>query len=158
METIKFKRENLAKYKTISTPGKYELEVASNVSEKNRITDEDGKNPRYIVNLRAVANDKLPQLRELFKDQEEVEIEETNGLFLTGNIWERDGQKTTLPMKGEKVDCAVDTVTSREGEEVLRVVNMRVNPSAAPEAISLDTFFAEVSEEEKEKANELTHA
>ena len=98
METpsIKFKRAALAGYAFI-TPSmkgrKIELEVSSNVTEKNRVISETGRES-YIVGLKAIAP-KVLAVKQLFASREEVDIEETNGLFLTGNIWINNGQPST---------------------------------------------------------------
>jgi hypothetical protein len=146
MEKIMFKTVLLAAYSIISAPGKYELEVLSNVTEGNLVADADGQNPRYIANLKAVAADKLPQLKQVFADKQEVPIEETNGLFLTANIWQREGRAADLPMKGEKVEVTIDYVESREQEKVLRVTNIKRKPAVAAPKLDLASFFAPVTQ------------
>lgn len=141
-----FKTILLAAYSVISAPGKYELEVLSNVTEGNLVADADGSNPRYIANLKAIAADKLPQLKQVFADKQEVPIEETNGLFLTANIWKREGRAADLPMKGEKVEVTVDYVESREQEKVLRVTNIKRKPAIAPAKLDLASFFSPVTQ------------
>jgi len=143
METqIKFKRSQLANYAVITLPGKYELEVASDVSPDRLIIDEDGSNARHIVNLKAVASDKLDQLKAAFGNKTEINIEQTNGCFMTANVWKREGQNSDLPMKGETVDAIVDYVTPREGEEkVLRITSLKRKPSKVAQKISLNEFF-----------------
>jgi len=142
METIKFKTALLGLYATITSPGRYELQVANNVSDSNLVSDEEGKSERYIVNLRAIAQDKLEQVKAVFAGKEEVEIDQTNGLFMTANIWKQKDKPANLPMKGEIVDVTVDFVESREGEQVLRITN--IQRKAAQKAARLDVlhFFA----------------
>lgn len=136
-ETIKLKRAYLAGCQMITRPGKYSLTVSST---PNLFTDEKGS--RYIIGTKAIAEHKLAQARELFKDSEEVDIEQTQGLFLTGNIWVREGSKLNLPAKGENVDCNVDYVTSREGDQILAITSLSVKEAVKGEKINLDTFFA----------------
>lgn len=142
---IKFKRSALAKYDAITAPGKYKAVVSNNVSEKNLFSDDNGS--RYIVGLRSIFPDKLAQVKELFKDQEEVAIEETNGLFATGSIWKNEGQSVSLPMRGEEVEVTVGYVPSQDGEEVLRVTNISVLPAKVAAKVSLVDLLQEVSAE-----------
>jgi hypothetical protein len=153
METtsaITFKRTSLAGYREIKTPGTYELEVSNNVSEKNLFEDENGRQ-RYIVGFKAIASDKLPQLREVFGNSPEVAIESTNGLFLTGSIWKNGESTPALPMKGEKAKVTIDWVNPREaaeGEVVLRITNIQVQAAKTADKLSLETLFAPVPEGE----------
>lgn len=135
---IIFKREQLGNYSPINEPGTYELEVAGNVTEKNLFTDESGS--RYIVNLKAIAKDKLQQVKETFKEHESLPIEQTAGLFMTGSIWKNGA--ITLPMRGEKVKVTVAFVPSRDGEEVLRVTNILVQPAKTAARLNVASFFA----------------
>lgn len=139
METIMFKKEQLGSYAKIVKPGKYELEVASNVTEKNLVDN------RYIVNFKAIAADKLPQLKEAFSFFTEIPIDQTNGLFLTGNIWVNDGQAVQTPMKGEVVDVTIDHVEDREGQSVLRVTNIKLKPAVKAAKLDLASFFEETA-------------
>lgn len=137
---IIFKTDALKNYTQISRPGTYELEVAGNVTERNLFTDESGS--RYIVNLKAVADDKLAQLVEAFKGQESLPIEATSGLFMTASIWKNAGSTPQLPMRGEKVKVTVGHVASRDGEEVLRVTNIAVQPAETGKKLDLSKLFA----------------
>lgn len=145
METIKFKKAQLASYEVITQPGKYSLQVANDVTDKNRVTNEDGSAPRYIVGFKAIAEDKLAQVREAFKGAngetlDEIEIDGTNGCFMTGNLWDSTG--VVIPAKGERVDCIVDLVKARDtDEEVLRVISMKVRKSISAPKVDLNTFF-----------------
>jgi hypothetical protein len=136
-ESIKLKRAYLAGCQMITQPGKYSLTVSS---APNLFTDDKGS--RYIVGTKAIAEHKLAQARELFKESEEVDIEQTQGLFLTGNIWVREGYRVNLPAKGENVDCNVDYVPSREGDMILAITSLSVKEAVKGEKINLDTFFA----------------
>ncbi len=146
METtgIIFKRSQLANFSPIDEPGKYKLTVLNNVSEKNLFTDENGRQ-RYIVSLKAIATDKLPAIQEVFGASEEVAIESTNGLFLTGSIWKNEGETPALPMKGEEVEVTVGEVASQDGEAVLRVTNMRVLAAKTAKKLDVAAFFAPVA-------------
>lgn len=142
-----FKREWLKNVVIIKHPmTKVELEVTSNVTEKNRINaTEPGKSDKYIASLKAVALDKYDRLLELFKDRAEVPIEETNGIFLTGTIWLNDGDKApSLPMKGEKILANVDFVENREGDQVLRVTNIMLQAPVQAEKFDYASVFESV--------------
>ena len=157
-ESIKFKRTKLAEYSLISTPGKYELEASSNVTERNLVTDE-ADNSRYIASFKAIAKDKFTQLKETFKDIEEVDIEQTNGLFLTANIW--NNGSVELPMKGEKVECNIDFVEARDGSSVLRITNIKLRPAKKADKLDLSSFFNDEGaaiDTQVETSKELVHA
>lgn len=141
---ILFKTSLLDKFALIDSPGKYNLTVLNNVSEKNLFTDDKGS--RYIVNLKAIAKDKAQQVAETFAGQESVAIEETNGLFMTASIWKPEGQSPSLPMKGEEVEVTVGYVASQEGEEVLRVTNIRVNSAKTASKFSFAAVAAHTNE------------
>lgn len=134
---IKFKKAYLGAFSTLSVPGKYKVQVQNNVSEKNLFTDGEGRQ-RYIVSLKAISADKLPQLSQVFADSEEVDIEQTNGLFLTASIWKKDeNDHPALPMKGEEVDVIAGCVADRDGVEVLRITNIQVATAKRAERFSL---------------------
>lgn len=139
---IKFKRAWLATFAYLTSPGKYIVKVLNNVSEKNLFTDENGRQ-RYIVGVRALAPDQLPQLQQVFAEgQEEVAIEETNGLFLTAAIWKKDeNDQPMIPMKGEEVEVTVGLVANRDAVEVLRITNIRVLPAKKATTLSLDALI-----------------
>jgi hypothetical protein len=145
---IKFKRSLLATFAMLSIPGKYTVKVFTNVSEKNLFTDEKGQQ-RYIIGLRAIAPDQVPQLKQVFAEGvEEVDIEETNGLFLTAAIWKKDeNDQPALPMKGEEVEVNFGPVLNRDGEEVLRITNIHVLPAKKAEAFSLASLNTQVAAE-----------
>lgn len=147
METtkIQFKKSQLVGYVLIEKPGKYELESSSNVTDKNLVTDESGRS-RYIAGFKAIASDKLDQIKAVFAGKDEVSIEQTNGLFLTANIWANEGQVADLPMKGEKVDVTVDYVEAREGGQVLRITNVKRKPAQVASKLDLSTFGIEIVE------------
>lgn len=139
-----FKREWLKDYRVIDRPmNKVELEVTSNVTEKNRINaTEPGKSDKYIASLKAFAPDQAERIRELFLHREEVPIEETNGLFLTASIWDK-GPDTYLPMKGEKVLVNIDYVPNREGVQVLRPTNLQAKAAEKAKAFDFSEFFGD---------------
>lgn len=159
METIariaKFKRALLSTFAFITAPvSKVELEVLYNVSESNLITDEDTGRQRYIVSLKAIAPDKIDAVKQVFAHQEEVEIEKTNGLFLTANIF-KNGEKTPhLPMRGEKVNCSIDYVQDREGKQVLRVTGISLRPAETAAKLDINALFGQPSGQTQEQ----THA
>lgn len=136
METIKFKTALLSTFAMISEPGKYKVQVLNNVSEKNLYT-ENGRS-RYIVNLKAIAADKKAEVFETFSGKGEVEIDETNGLFLTASIWKNGEETPALPMKSEIVTVNVGLVADRDGVEVLRVTNIQVAAAKTASKFSLE--------------------
>lgn len=143
METIKYKRAYLSACALIAVAGKYSLQVSNDVTDKNLVANEDGSAPRYIVGLKAIAEDKYAQVREVFKDSEEVEIDQTNGLFMTANIWKTGNE--VLPVKNEIVDCIVDYVPNKEsGEMVLRIVSIKVRKATVADKLDVIKFFTEV--------------
>lgn len=140
------KTSKLNGYATPSAPGTYELEVTNNVTENNQYTDASGT--RYIVNLKAIAPDKLEQVRQAFKGKESISSEEAQGLFMTGSIWKAEGKTPVLPMRGEIVKATLALVPSRDGEEVLRITNILVQPAKQAARLDVAKFFAEVEEGE----------
>jgi hypothetical protein len=159
---IMFATENLEKqgYAFIDSPGTYTLEVASTVTEKNLVKNSGGNGESYIVGFKAIAEDKKAQVLEVFTGKNEVPIEMTQGLFLTGNLWKNAGLKR-LPIKGEKVDVVIDHVSTREDKEVmvLRVKTMNLRPVSEAKKMTIQSFFSgaapsngEVIKNEKEHA------
>lgn len=133
----------LAGYAVITKADKYELVVASTPTEKNLVKREGGFET-YIVNLKAIAEDKLEQLSQLFNGRNEVPIEEAQGLFMTANIINREGVR--LPIKGEKVTCIVDWVNGKDfaetAQQVLRVsAPPLVKQSVTPAKLDVTKFF-----------------
>jgi uncharacterized protein YnzC (UPF0291/DUF896 family) len=139
--TINFKRSSLVGFQEISEPGKYKVQVLNNVTDKNLVESASGRQS-YITSLKAIFPDKLEQLKQVFAESEEVAIEQTNGLFATGNIWKNSDETPALPMKGEEVEVTVGYVPNRDGEEVLRVTNMRVLGAKVAKKLSLEGLFA----------------
>lgn len=137
MEKIMFKRTALALFAIITAPGKYLLTNYSDVTERNLV---DGK---YITTLKAIPADKLGQVKEVFGKENAVEIEKTNGLFLTTNIWDRPGVR--LPGKGEVVEATVGYVKSRTGEDVLRVTALSVPKAQEATKFDLAIFNEEAT-------------
>lgn len=146
-----FKKSNLAKFAVITRPGKYKLGCYSDVTNRNLV---DGK---YITTLKAIASDKLGQVREAFGTEEEIAIERTNGLFLTANIWDKEGVR--LPAKGEMVEATIDYVTARNSEEqVLRVVALSVPQAETATKFNVESFFAPAEEVAAPEGTVLEHA
>ena len=152
MKEVTFKKSWLKDYKVIKDPmSKVELTVTSQVDERHRVPTENGHS--YIVNLKAIAKDKLDDVLALFKENDEVPIAETNGLFLTGNIWHNEGSPAPeLPMKGEKILANIDYVENREGEEVLRVTTMAIRAAATASQFDFDALFNEAADEVENEA------
>lgn len=150
---IRFKRAQLAGFKLIGAGDigrKLELEVLHNVTEKNLVTSEKSGRESYIVSLKAITPDKVAGLQEVFAETEEVDIEQTNGLFLTANIWKNEGSTPRLPMKGEKVEVIIAEVPNREGEAVLRVGNLQVRAAEEAKSIDLTAMFGASASHEVE--------
>lgn len=151
---IMFKVTSLLSFKQIIKPGKYLLDTFSTVTDANFIAGEDGKSDKHILTVRAIAKDKLAQVAEVFKGKQEVEIEETNGLFMTASIW-----RGPLPMKGEKVECVVDYVDNADKtDRVLRVTGIRVIAAQVAESLNLESILSlEPIEKVGAESNELVH-
>jgi len=140
-----FHKQWLGNYAIIDGPGKYSLPVTSQpqlfVPDP---TTGDQSNPRYIVNVKAILKEDIPAIREVLKGKDYVNAQEMRDFFLTGTIWVNDdGVQPEIPMKGELVDCAVDYVPNREGEEVLRITSMNVLPAVKAPKVDLDALFGE---------------
>lgn len=131
-----FKTALLATFVLITKPGKYLLKAFTNTDDRNLVTDENGRQ-RHIISFRAVAQDKLAQLQQVFAGKDEVPIDQTNGLFLTANAWVQPDRAADLPMKSEEVECNVDYVPSRDGEQVLRITNYKRKPAEKASFIDL---------------------
>jgi hypothetical protein len=129
---IMFKKSDLGKCALITQAhSKVKLIVARNVSERNLIlATEAGKNDKYIVTLRAIPIDKATKVKALFANREEVPITEMKDVFLTASIWVNDpANPPQLPIKGEEVFVNIGPVPNRDGEEVLRVTAMVLQPA-----------------------------
>jgi hypothetical protein len=147
---------------------KVELEVASNVTEKNKImATEPGKSDRYLVTLKAIPEDQIGRVKELFLGKTEVPIEEANGILLTASIWVDEDSNPQLPMKGEKIYVSINWVNKRSDgtvpvEKVLRATATALKPADKLKSIDLDSFFEEAKVEEPaataESGNEITHS
>lgn len=151
---IMFKVTSLLLFALIQKPGKYLLDVFSTVTDANFIPGEEGKSDKHIVTVRAIAKDKAAQVKEVFAGKTEVEIEETNGLFMTGSIW-----NGPLPMKGEKIECVVDYVDNADKtERVLRITGLRVATAETAEKFSLESLNAVTATPKVgAESNELIH-
>lgn len=149
LKISKSKIEN--EYLFIDSPkSKVSLAVAQNVSEKHKVTDDQGRE-KYIVNFKAIADDQIGEVLDKFANSDEIPVEELNGLTLTGSIWVNDGQAPQLPMRGEKVDCIIDYVKDRQGDQVLRVTNLALKAPEQASKVSFEQLFQKygvVSDEE----------
>lgn len=157
-----YKKEWLKDIVIINTAlPKVELTVASTVNEKNYIPPSaPDKSGKWIVTLKAIAIDNVARLKELFKHRDEVPIEEMNGLFMTGNIWEVEGMEKELPSRGEKVLCSVGLVQlKKEDRKALRITGEpKLQKAVKLDSINMDTFFTEEDELVLNEATEATVA
>ena len=123
-----------ALYAMILAPGTYIVKAGTS----NRIFDENLKKHKWITNLKAVAAHKIDSVKEAFAGKEEVEIEDLNGLTMSANTIENEGQTIELPIKNSDVKVIVDYVTNKKGERMLAVTGMSVTPAARPKTFSFD--------------------
>jgi len=146
----KFYRDNLRSYEHIVAPGTYMLMCANNVSDKHLKAEPDGSNARYIVQFMAINDDKLPELVALLKDNDEVDIKLTEGLFLTHSIPANNGREVRLPMFKERVECVVDWVPLVDGSKALRIVNAKYRDPSRPPKFDMSIFFSQKADKEDE--------
>lgn len=140
---IMFKRSSLSGYSLLPKPGKWKVTVANNVDERSLYKDEKSGQVKYIINLKALAPDQYELAKDVFRDKEEVEIEETNKLFLTASVWVNGNTATQeLPLKGEVVEAFLGFVKNREGMDVLRITGLRVGKALEAVTIDLEDMFA----------------
>lgn len=137
-----FRKEWLANYAIIDGPGKYEVTTTSNPNLYDPAEYGEEGNPRYIVNVKAVLREDLAKVAELLHGKEFVKADDLNDVFMNGNIWVNDGVVPELPMKRENITVTIDYVTNREGEEVLRITGIQVQPVKKAPKIDLDALFA----------------
>lgn len=165
---LPFKIATLKEFPIINSPvDKIVLEVLHSVTEKNLIVRENGR-ASYVISLKAIAEDKLPLLIEKFtdivKNNQEALWEDTNGFFMTVNAWINDGERPSLPMKGEKINCSINWVDNQDKtSKVLRVIAYSLNPAVQPKlkfdlaSIGLDGVQAETLASAKPASGELVH-
>lgn len=144
-----FHREWLTNYTIIDGPGKYTLQVTSKPQLYIPDPSEDATNPRYIVNVKGLLKEDLPAIRELVKNRPVVPASEMREFFLTGTVWVNDdGEEPEIPMKGESIECAIDYVPNRDGEEVLRVTAINVPRAKKGKKVDLEALLASDDDEE----------
>lgn len=138
-----FKRDWLADYIVVDEPGTYEAVTTSTPNLYDPAEYGEEGNPRYIVNVKAVTEENLPKVVETLDGQEFVRIDQTNGLFMNGNIWiNEDGEEPMLPGKRELVKINVNYITNRAGEEVLGITDITVLPTKKGKKINMNALFA----------------
>lgn len=154
VKSTEFKKEWLAGYKNVTKPGVYEIEVASNVTDKNFYPAQTpDESDRHIVSLRAFFPDQAPTIKDLFSKADAVSYEHTKGLFATATLWHNDGiPPARLPMRGEKLMCTVGFVPNKEEQQVLRITNISAGKVDVAATINLNTFFGEEEEEEEQSS------
>jgi hypothetical protein len=140
-----------ASHSVVRKPGKY-LIIAGN---NNRIFDENLKKHKHIVNLRAVTEANVPKVMEKFAGKAEIDITDLNGLTMSANIIENEGQVVSLPIPGEKVEAIIDWVEGREGK-VLAVIKLGIAKAVEAEKFSFDDATAPSETEKKEQTISVT--
>lgn len=147
---IMIKKSSFA-YAMILVPGVFTVKAGS----FNKIHDENLGKDKYIVNLKAIiGKENADKVRELFKDQESVDLGELNGLTASANIIINEGKNPDVPMKNQDVRINVEYITTREDKRMLAVTSILVPPAAAASAFSFDD---EASEEVSDQALSATN-
>jgi hypothetical protein len=115
------------------------------VTEGNRVKGKDGKADKYIVQLKAIPEDKLEALKELFKDgKTEVPIREMRPILLSANLWVNNPEyPPTLPMRDEEVYVNINYVDNKErNKKVLRATDIQMKPATTGESMDWDKFLS----------------
>lgn len=157
MEPMKFYRSSIVGYETFEKPGRYTLVCANNVTDKHLVCDPDGTNPRYIVNFKAIAPDKVKDVTAILMDNEEVDMELMKGMFLTYSIYVNDKPEVVLPIRGEKIECIIDLVTLRDGTDALRIVAATLKERGKSKKFDSSVFFAPPTERTLKITEEEPH-
>lgn len=154
----KFRRILLDGYRAIVEPGKYLLPVQNNVDVRHLYVDPEGR-AKYIINFKAMAPDQVERAVSIFGNDDEVSLELTNGLFLTGSVLKREmEERYTLPLKGERIEVNIDYVLTRENQTVLRITSVRPNTIKNARYLSVADIFRRNEDEQQQTQGELAHA
>jgi hypothetical protein len=130
----------IAKYKAIKGPGVYEVYAGSNNWIEQKGLDEG----KFIVNLKAVPSHKVQDFLDLFKDSDEIAIEDLKGLTMTANIPVNNG-RANVPMKNQLVKIMVDFRDNADKTaQVLCVTAIEV-----PKALKGSSIFSDGEVEEE---------
>lgn len=130
-----FRKEWLNNYAVIDGPMSKVLLTVTSIP--NLFDPNDGSSTRFIVNVKAILREDLPELKKRFGNADFIKADELNKLFLSGTIWVNEGQTPDVPMKGEEVLCNIGMVWSpMENKDVLRITNIGV--SAPQKATKMD--------------------
>ena len=91
----------LKHYQVLDRPGTFIVSVVYDITERNLYIGDNY--PRYLIPLRVVKSEDLPNLIKILKEGN-VPFHKIKHLFLTGAIFDDDNiDIVTLPTKGEKV-------------------------------------------------------
>lgn len=155
-------------FRYVAKAGTFLVEVA-NVSSELPVLDADGNQVfstrpgsegqplfKKIINLRAVTLDNADEVRELFAEEDAVDLALLNGLTLSANTQPYlQGQcQQTIPMKGEQIRVNVGYAVAgarskhEEGKKILAVTGWEVMPTIEAPAFSFDDL--EITSEESE--------
>lgn len=92
---------------------------------------------KRIINFKAFPASKVPKVLEIFKDKNEIDISELNGLNLTATAF----AGMPIPMKGELIDCQIEYAEDREGNPVLTVQAYSVPDAKVAKSFSFSDDF-----------------
>ncbi len=101
----------LKHYQVLDRPGTFIVSVAYDITEENLYLKDEY--PRYLVPLRVIRGDKLPQLIKLLKERNQS-FYNIKHYFLTGAIFDNDEfDPILLPAKGEQIIATFDEVDNK---------------------------------------------
>jgi len=134
----------LKNYQVLDRPGTFMTSVAYTVTTDNLYVKDDY--PRFLIPLRVIRADDLPNLIKILKDNEIVTFNSIRHLFLTGAIFDNGDVNTSLlPIKGEQVlttfENKNDTILCTHVELIDRESLTYVNFDAIDDLYSLAKNF-----------------
>ncbi len=101
----------LKHYQVLDRPGTFIVSVAYDITEDNLYLKDEY--PRYLIPLRVIRSDKLPQLIKLLKERNQS-FHNIKHYFLTGAIFDNeDIDPILLPVKGEQIIATFDEVDDK---------------------------------------------
>jgi len=134
----------LKNYQVLDRPGTFMTSVAYTVTTDNLYVKDDY--PRFLIPLRIIRGEDLPNLIKILKDNETVTFNSIKHLFLTGAIFDNGDINTSLlPIKGEQVlttfENKNDTILCTHVELIDRENLAYVNFDAIDDLYSLAKNF-----------------